>query len=726
MKTKTLTRIVALLFTALPLFYLGCASSNRLHAQNQKTAGDKTYSVDAINNVMPALKDSTISADSFVSKYSTEIPVTPDKSDIDFLIQSAKEYCQADSFPIAHSLLKKALLEIKEKADIDSSPAESEASYDEIASIYTELMPSEYGDSIPDEISMLVFQKQLSQSLDTMKISPNNSIIMKRLTCQKGITYNFPILWNDRVYKSLNFFAGGRKGPLDKWLARSAYYLPFMQRMFADSGLPTDLAYLPLIESGFNPLAYSRARASGIWQFIASTGTLYGLRKNYWLDERRDPVKSTGAAISYLKKLFNQFEDWQLALAAYNCGENSVSNACVRSSSTNYWQLHLPRETKNYVPEFISALIVAKNPQCFGYSPGIADTFDFDSLILDQSLNMHAIADSLGIASKELQIMNPHIMHWCTPPGVNNVHLYLPHGTKERLAASYALDPDAYKVTWYNYEVKSGQKLGSIARQFKVPLDALKSMNSLNVTSRLSVGQNIFIPIPLHMSTAEAALIAEDMLHTQPQRALPSADKSGAIKYRVRHGDTVWELARLFHTSAGNICTWNNINRNQGLMAGQILVLYTKSTRQKSTASFKASAGNDAPAAQAPKRVIGGQNYEVQKGETLYAIAKKLGVSVSSLAALNGLDVDKPVIYAGQKIVCFAEARRVQQPSAPLADASQPDTVLYRVCKGDNLSSLAQSFAVTVNELVLANNLSAFAPLRVGAVLRIPMGKRQS
>jgi len=715
MKTNSFFLPTLLRFCLLPVLILGCASSTRLTQPGQKPIHHKPVAVDTLRTA-GFVKDSAVTADSFVSQYSGDVPAAPDKADIDFLIESAKEYCQSDSFASAHSLLRKALAEIKEKSETDSGPAESEAYYEQIAGIYTDKMPSEYGDSLPDEISILVFQKQMSRSLDTLRLSPNDSVIMKKLTCQKGVSYNFPIVWNDRVYRSLYFFSRGRKGPLDKWLERAVYYLPFMQRMFADSGMPTDLAYLPLIESGFNPLAYSRARASGIWQFIASTGTLYGLRKNYWLDERRDPVKSTGAAISYLKKLHVQFGDWQLALASYNCGENQVASACSRASSASFWQLRLPRETRNYVPEFISALIVAKNPQCFGYSPDTSVTFNLDTMVLDHCLNMHVIADSLGIDERELHALNPHIMHWCTPPNAGQVHLFLPQGTKEKLAASLALDPDAYNVVWYSYEVKSGQKLAGIARQFKVPLDALKSVNSLTASNRLATGQSIFIPIPLHMSTTEATVIAEDMLHNQSERHMPLPDKGGAIRYRVRRGDTVWELARLFHTTAGNISSWNGISSGTRLVAGQILVLYSKSSR--------ARAVTDSPAAVAPpqasKRVSAGTTYEVQKGETLFSISRKLGVSTADLAQWNGLDGNKPIIYAGEKLTSYAVSSVVRRPQTAVLS----DTVLYRVCRGDNLSSLAQSFSVSVNDLAQANNLSAFAPLRVGAVLRIPMGKR--
>jgi membrane-bound lytic murein transglycosylase D len=268
-------------------------------------------------------------------------------------------------------------------------------------------------------------------------------------------------------------------------------------------------------------------------------------------------------------------------------------------------------------------------------------------------------------------------------------------------------------VTWYSYQVNPGQKLASIAHQFKVPLDALKSINPPGVSVRLSVGQVISIPIPLHMSTEEATMIAEDMLHTGPQRQIPAPGKNGSIRYRVRRGDTVWELARLFRTSAANICTWNGLSNGQRLVAGQIIVLYTGARRSRTAAPAVAARLNNAP-----KRA-GAQSYVVQKGETLYSISRKLGVQVSSLASANGLDSVSPVIYAGEKLSYYSDARRQQAPS-------QPDTVLYRVCRGDNLYSLAQSFSVTVNELVQANNLSAFAPLRIGAVLRIPMGKRSS
>jgi membrane-bound lytic murein transglycosylase D len=651
-----------------------------------------------------------MSADSFVDKYRAEIPAAPECSEIEFLLNSAENACLSYSFEEAHILLRKALASIKEKEEAEKEWTGADSFYNEAVRIYMEQMPGKYSDSIPDEISMLVFQKQLSRSLDTLKLSPNDSIILKKLTCQKGINYNFPITFNERVYRSLYFFSKGEKGALDKWFLRSSQYLPFMQRIFADSGLPTDLAYLPLIESGFNPTAYSRRHASGIWQFIASTGARFGLRINYWLDERRDPVKSTRAAASYLKKLYDQFNDWYLAVAAYNCGENSIASLLNRAPRSNYWHLSLPRETNNYVPEFISALIVAKNPECFGYPKIKAGVFGFDTVLINECINLQAVSDSLGIFLNELRAINPHILHWCTPPGATQVHLYLPKGLKGRFNYSLAQSPHSFRVSWYKYQVIPGQTLNTIARQFKVPLDALKSINNFDASSPLPTGLYVFIPIPVQTRTTEASMIAEDLVRNDKPH-LVKAEKNGQIRYMVRSGDTIGELARLFHMSVRNICTWNNIAQNQRLAQGQFLILYTKvrPAKEKNTAQ--------SPSVSLPARPSSQARYEVLPDETLYSISRKLGIPVSELTSLNGIDTKNPVIFAGQNLFYNPGHRQTQQQ--PL-----PDTLFYKICKGDNLYSLAQSFSVSVSDLMQANNMSASSTLKVGDLLRIPVTKR--
>jgi membrane-bound lytic murein transglycosylase D len=667
---------------------------------------------DSASKALPRLRgipsDSVVDADRFIDKYGFQAENAPEYPEIEYLLESAKNACKADSFGEAHAFLRKTLALISQKADDDRIWADTESYSRTAAGIYADDMPEEYSDSIPDEISMLVFQKQLSRSLDTLKLSESDSTVLKKLSCQKGISYNFPITWNDRVYRSISFFARRGKGSLDRFLERTAYYQPFMQRMFADSGLPTDLSYLPLVESGFDPNAYSRRHACGIWQFIAPTATKFGLRKNYWLDERRDPIQSTGAAISYLRKLFNQFSDWPLAIAAYNCGENGVTGALARSTSGSYWRLSLPRETENYVPEFISALIVAKNPECFGYTISRRDTFDLDPVFIDECMNMQAVADSLGIPVQRLRSMNPHILHWCTPPLPARVRLYLPKEKRARFEQLLERRPGSFRVEWYGYRAKQGDNIAAISRQFKVPPDAVLTINGLGAGCRLTASQRVLIPIPIHMSTDQAYEIARDLARSEPHdNAAPG--RSGTICYQVRAGETIQDLAELFRVSESDICTWNHLTGRR-IHAGQCLILRL----EPAASSPSDDAGAGAPGGNSPFA-----KYQVRRGETLFSIARLLSVSVGDLIAWNGMNPGNPAIFSGQTLL-YKPGRRID------ARFREPDTLFYRVCKGDNLHTLAASFSVSVASLLRANNISPSTVLKPGDLIKIPYVKKPS
>ncbi|MDD5675424.1 MAG: LysM peptidoglycan-binding domain-containing protein, partial [Chitinivibrionales bacterium] len=388
------------------------------------------------------------------------------------------------------------------------------------------------------------------------------------------------------------------------------------------------------IESGFSPFAYSFAHAAGLWQFIEPTGKHYGLRINYWLDERRDPIKSTRAAISYLKKLYNQFENWYLALAAYNCGENNIQGAMTRSNTGDYWKLSLHRETMGYVPQFIAALMIAKSPSCFGFTSGSEEAFDLDTVSVSSCLDLNAVADSLNISIAELHAMNPHITHWCTPPQTDNVLLYLPAGSGDQLTASLQEDSTAFAVNFYRYEVKHNDDLSSIARRFKVSLPALSAVNPA-LAKRPRTGAVVVIPIPLNAS-ASCELTEKALPEDFAALAAAGPDHRRSVKsirYRVRPGDKLSGLAELFHVSARDICRWNKLKNPSRLTSGSIIVLHIpESVGRSAKKSFRRN--NIRHREKGAARLI---YYRVKRGDTLSQIASLFKTTVDSLQKINNL-----------------------------------------------------------------------------------------
>ncbi len=592
-------------------------------------------------------------------------------SNVDSLIECADAACSNDDFGAAHAFLQEAVQSVKTNEEYYDG-GETEECYKKIANFYMESMPPGYEDSLPDEISLLTFRKQLSRSLDTAKISTSDSIILQKSVSEEKADFDVPIVWNDRVFKALYFLNRGGKGPLDKWISRSSYYLPTIKRMFVDSGMPTDLAYLPLIESGFNPLAYSRMHASGMWQFISSTGKRYGLQTDCWVDERRDFIKSTRAAISYFKKLYNQFNDWHIAIGSYNCGENGMMGALGRARDKNFWSLKLPRETMHYVPEFIAALIAAKNPNYLGLgNRQTPDTFDLDTVTVRECLSLYAIADTLSVPSEELRRMNPHILHWCTHPRIP-ITLYLPPRTKEKFLAAFDRSPFDFIVAWYVYKVKANENISGIARRFKVPSEALVSLNFRSASQRLSIGQELLIPIPTNQNPSRTTAIAINHGRPAPTYKTVVIDGAKVIKYRVRPGDCLGVLARLFHVDKNDLCGWNNLSGDRRLRAGMVLTIY-KSPAMRKVIPAKGFAG-------AP-----------------YGAAAESGDQGAYSAP------------AAQKQVSF------------IADAASKRIFYYRIRKGDNLWNIAQSFRVAVRQLTSINDITPDTALMPGKVIKVPL-----
>ena len=234
-------------------------------------------------------------------------------------------------------------------------------------------------------------------------------------------TYDVPIIINKSVEGHIEYFqAVVMKDRFALWLSRSQRYLPIMREIFKQRGLPEDLVFVALIESGFNPYAYSRSRATGPWQFIKGTAKKYGLKIDNWVDERRDPIKSTGAAASYLKDLYQLFGSWPLALASYNAGEGRIQRALVKTKGEDFWDLnnsrYLKRETRDYVPKFMAATIIAKNPLRYGFSLEYDKPLQYDESTVEGSVDLHVIAEAAGISLADLKALNPELKREITPP----------------------------------------------------------------------------------------------------------------------------------------------------------------------------------------------------------------------------------------------------------------------------------------------------------------------
>jgi membrane-bound lytic murein transglycosylase D len=608
------------------------------------------------------------------------------------LIEEAKSHIDDSDFVAADSTLKAAIKAIENSETGPESfepPSGSSGFIEEIVALYKEKMPASY--KIPEDISLAAFQRQMMRSIDSINVALPDSVALAALACQKNSQYDVPVVWNQRVQRALYFYLKNRENTVDLWFPRAVRYLPAMKAMFADSGLPQDLAYLPLIESGFNPLAYSYANASGIWQFIASTGKLYGLKRTFWVDERRDPIRSTEAAVMYLKKLFSDFGHWHLALAAYNCGENGLSRSIARSHINDFWKLkRIPNQTKNYVPFYLAALTIAKNPKCFGVTIPDTTAPRPDTVRINECISFSDIATGIGIDPDSLRKINPHIMRWCTPPDAANTLLYLPAGAKQKWSSFYSSLPPEKRVKWIRYGIKKGDTPQTLALQYGVSVNALQSINRIE-GDKLVPGHFLFIPV-------SDIPLGPDVAYTLPPEPeikaldLPDYEFPGiVVRHRIRSGDNLGLIGRRYHVSVNQLCRWNRITGHTLLRPGRVLIVsrpqpiieaVSTSPKQVFPVAVTSALVKDTVTAKVPAPVVAQTSSDtilataptpvqtptvaaapppvpapvastslkhiVEIGETAFSISRKYNLSVAELAALNGLEIAHPFIKIGQ------------------------------------------------------------------------------
>jgi membrane-bound lytic murein transglycosylase D len=312
--------------------------------------------------------------------------------------------------------------------------------------------------------------------------------------------FDIPIVINAKVEQFIQYFQTTARERFITWLARSPKYIPFMKNLLKEHGLPEDLVYMVLIESGFDPYAYSRSKASGLWQFIRWTGKRYGLRVDWWVDERRDPEKSTIAAAKYLKDLYERFECWFLAAAGYNAGEYKIINAMKRYRTEDFWKLaeyrYLKRETKNYVPQMIAVALIAKDPKRYGFTDvEYEEPLRYEKVKVPELTGLSLVAKACETSVEEIKDLNPELKRGVTPPHEGAYEIKIPFGTKDLFLKNLeALEP-LEQFEFRTHCVKNGDTLGRIAKSYRVDLKPLLEINHLKKTSRLSKGMILLIPL---------------------------------------------------------------------------------------------------------------------------------------------------------------------------------------------------------------------------------------
>ncbi len=473
-----------------------------------------------------------------------------------------------------------------------------------------------------------------------------------------------PLIRNQQVNNHIAYLTVRRPEVMERWLERSARYFPMMREIFREENVPEELVHLAMIESGLVATARSHARAVGMWQFIFATGSVYGLEVNWWIDERRDPVKATRAAARHLRDLHEYWDgDWHLALANYNVStRRMLSSVRLAGGERNYWEIYpfLPRETRGYVPGFIAATLVAMNPEDFGFESHYdAEPYEFDVVEIQGSVELALLAECAGITAQDLRNLNPELLRWATPPGDNPYPLKIPKGNKEEFLAAYEEIPEEKRINdLVIHTVKRGETLGLIANRYGTTVRSLYQSNE-GLSSIIHPGQDLVIPVPggsnVAIRTDEPSRAQTARLRTASQAPSPNRPaNTAAVTYVVKSGDTVGHIAEWFNTQAWQIRSWNNIGNL--IRPGQRLTIYVPANQQQQYAQLndmsrtQRNSFSISSATTQVSTVSDGEFrvYTVRPNDNLTTIARTFNTNVRAIQNLNSLSSTR--IYAGQTL----------------------------------------------------------------------------
>ncbi len=488
----------------------------------------------------------------------------------------------------------------------------------------------------PVTLEQLVDPGISSDSLSLRGISePAADDLLKRL--RRG--FSLERVTNRRVQAEMNWLVR-HPDYVDRVFNRAQRFLPYITNEIDERGLPLELALLPIVESGYDPFAYSHGRAAGLWQFIPGTARRYGVRQNWWYDGRRDVVDATDGALNYLTHLHGLMDgDWLHAVASYNSGEGNVLKAVRRNKKSgrpiDFWSLKLSKETSSYVPRLLALVELVRDPAAFGITlPNLIDESQFVPAETGGQIDLALAAELAGIELDTLYAFNSGFNRWSTDPAGPH-RLLLPVDVADSFNESLAMVPDNERVRWKRHKVRNGETLSEIAEQYHTTLTSIRSANGIRGNT-IRAGSHLMIPVATKPLSAYSQSADERRAKTQNRKR-----KGNRVDHTVVAGESFWSIGRRYGVSMRNLASWNGMAPRDTLSVGQKLVVWTSQT-------------SAALSSNGTTRKV---RYTVRNGDSLYLIANRFRISVADLVRWNKIDKGK-YLQPGQKLTMYVDVTR--------------------------------------------------------------------